>query len=931
MANYATLKGIIDQNITTNGEGAITGNILNNVLKSIVNSIGADFLFGGVVVPTSNVGTPDQNVFFIATQGGSYQHFNETIIPNGITIFKWNGSWSYDILFAGDGGVFDISAFHNNTKYANLTAALGTNGANVPLFLQVGGLSIKFVLSSNNKYVQYSLTKNEWSTSRADWVEYAPQDKLIELVGISSSGATSNVTQVGDIYYNTSTHLLRRCVEWNTSAVDSLYETVPFYPGAIYTYENKLYTYNGSGIVADNKEVEKEVEEISAILYGVPRNAKDFPDYVQMSSTQWFLPSIRLSVTGQTPQLTEVSNQTRIIKVPVSASARITYPVFKSTSGLGCCFIDKDGLFISGYSETIEETGSYHTIDVPTDAEYFIIGLNSALLAGEYVVTNVKYSTIIEEINGRVNDLTVVTDYSSDLENGYYNLSGGVGATVDISQRLPSSTTKSIIVNCSSGNIFKVSGYGGSSSRLWGFLDKNNTILSVAVANLHTNTPIWIKAPVGTTKLVYQSVPGQPGFEVICIKYGEISYLEERVEENETAEFEDTSDDRLYNDGFLLLATKTNIPNNKQPFNLGYLFCKWNDPTQLYYGHNFNNIVKINSPGPSNLGYKFAISPKDGRIIMTTRNDRGPILVWNPKTKQLTNLSFASLQRKPMGWLYNSSICFDNDDNGNEICLFAEYSQSPDTAGGFNVWRGVYPYTSESNWQSVLFIPYIGDDAQNGITHFHQVRRDPWTGVIYLTSGDTSDASKWWYSTDHGQNFTLLTTGQTSGYEAHICRCINFLFDKNKIYFATDHGTNHCLNSVERDPSTGVINVSSRVKVADLPSGQATNFLCYSNFPKGIFMYDRWDIGFGAPSGPIKIQFFSFETMSLIDVAEFELSDTWGGHRGGCYVEYLNTTQEHPAMGFDANSPCIFVLNNPNVSKIGTIYYTILSKIVHTI
>lgn len=169
MGNYTNLKNLIDQYITTNGQGDITGAILNNVLKSIVNSIGADFLFAGVAEPTTNPGSPDQNVFYIAIKGGTYTNFGNVVIPNGITIFKWNGSWSYNILFAGDGGVFDISAFHNNTKYANLTAALGTNGANVPQFLQVGGLSIKFVQSANDRYVQYRLTANTFSTTVTDW------------------------------------------------------------------------------------------------------------------------------------------------------------------------------------------------------------------------------------------------------------------------------------------------------------------------------------------------------------------------------------------------------------------------------------------------------------------------------------------------------------------------------------------------------------------------------------------------------------------------------------------------------------------------------------------------------------------------------------------------------------------------------------------
>lgn len=169
MANYTNLKNIIDQYITTNGQGDITGAILNNVLKSIVDSIGADFLFGGIVEPSSNVGSPDQNVFYVAIKGGTYTNFGNVVIPDGITIFKWNGSWSNQILFAGDGGVFDITAYNNNTKYTDLTAALGTDGTNIPQYLRKGGMSVKFVQSSNNKYIQYRLMSDTFNTTPANW------------------------------------------------------------------------------------------------------------------------------------------------------------------------------------------------------------------------------------------------------------------------------------------------------------------------------------------------------------------------------------------------------------------------------------------------------------------------------------------------------------------------------------------------------------------------------------------------------------------------------------------------------------------------------------------------------------------------------------------------------------------------------------------
>ena len=78
-------------------------------------------------------------------------------------------------------GAFDISAYHATggvlAKYADLTAALGTNGANIPDALRKGGMSIKFVQSSDNKYVQYFLTKDEWSASVGDW------EKILDQIG----------------------------------------------------------------------------------------------------------------------------------------------------------------------------------------------------------------------------------------------------------------------------------------------------------------------------------------------------------------------------------------------------------------------------------------------------------------------------------------------------------------------------------------------------------------------------------------------------------------------------------------------------------------------------------------------------------------------------------------------------------------------------
>ena len=69
--------------------------------------------------------------------------------------------------------VFDISAYHATgstlATYSNLSDSLGPDGANVPASVRKGGMSVKFVQSSDNKYVQYRLMATSFSTNKSDW------------------------------------------------------------------------------------------------------------------------------------------------------------------------------------------------------------------------------------------------------------------------------------------------------------------------------------------------------------------------------------------------------------------------------------------------------------------------------------------------------------------------------------------------------------------------------------------------------------------------------------------------------------------------------------------------------------------------------------------------------------------------------------------
>lgn len=224
MAQYATLKAAIDAVIKANGQKEITGTVLNEVLTSMVNSLGANYQFAGMATPSTNPGTPDQNVFYIAGQGGTYTNFNNIAIPNGISFLIWNGSWSSQTVLSGDGGVFDISAYKATggtlATFVDLSAALGTNGANIPEAIRKDGMSVKFIRgsaqSSDNNYIQARCMAQSFTTDVTQWqgVDVEPTDFSKNL--IESGGVYKNITPILDLHCTAigeNTTLVRKVIE----------------------------------------------------------------------------------------------------------------------------------------------------------------------------------------------------------------------------------------------------------------------------------------------------------------------------------------------------------------------------------------------------------------------------------------------------------------------------------------------------------------------------------------------------------------------------------------------------------------------------------------------------------------------------------------------------------------------------------------------
>ena len=121
---------------------------------------------------------------------------------------SYNSSTQYDENTVGDklseleqkqilGGVYDVTVNNDGITFTSLSVLLSSENLStlIPTSVQHGGMSIRFVQSSDNKYVQYRLMKNIWSTTETDWqgVDDEPtagSDNLVKSGGIMSKVST---------------------------------------------------------------------------------------------------------------------------------------------------------------------------------------------------------------------------------------------------------------------------------------------------------------------------------------------------------------------------------------------------------------------------------------------------------------------------------------------------------------------------------------------------------------------------------------------------------------------------------------------------------------------------------------------------------------------------------------------------------------------
>ena len=154
MGNYEGLKQAISDVIKTNGNQEITGAIMKNALLSIISTVGSNATFAGIATPETNPGTPDQNVFYIATENGIYSNFGGITIQDEVATFSnKNGSWQKNVTgIAASNNLLQIEKELENVKISTQVVIINSDGITPNLSRYVWA-DVKLHLLANVEYL----------------------------------------------------------------------------------------------------------------------------------------------------------------------------------------------------------------------------------------------------------------------------------------------------------------------------------------------------------------------------------------------------------------------------------------------------------------------------------------------------------------------------------------------------------------------------------------------------------------------------------------------------------------------------------------------------------------------------------------------------------------------------------------------------------
>lgn len=204
MANYAALKTAIEAAIYENHNNEITGDMLQEALLAMVNSLGVGYQYAGIATPATNPGTPDQNIFYLASTAGTYPNFSGLVVDDGeIAILKYNGAWVKDSTGAASSdekvdlqsstsgyNELDLSSFPKYAVYVGSDGKWGDGGnKNASIIIPVAaGDIIKITATNTDNYYAFLTSDAHTAGTNVSFADITPARVLV------NSGASVEIT-----------------------------------------------------------------------------------------------------------------------------------------------------------------------------------------------------------------------------------------------------------------------------------------------------------------------------------------------------------------------------------------------------------------------------------------------------------------------------------------------------------------------------------------------------------------------------------------------------------------------------------------------------------------------------------------------------------------------------------------------------------------
>lgn len=384
MGNYEQLKAAVSNVIKTNGTQAITGQVLQNTLLTMINGLGRNYQFVGIAATNTNPGTPDQNVFYIAGEGTYTNFANISVNMGELAVLKWNGAWSKQTVKVGlppnelnVSTLYPTSGEGGTNKYT-LSGAI----AQVPAEYRTNvGLKITFINNETTKPETWVYNGGTFTTS-TNWTQ----------------GSGSGGNKILDWNTDVETTRKRVVLQERKAGMQISYLNPDKgwvneqYIGTTFTDTEWAKDSNWNEIATKDgyEEAIENIKVTPSMTTFMDGNVESIFDNIENS--QLIAENSALSVNVTTKEWSIIGGSNRIYKIPIDGAKNIYYNKKFTTNYPKMYELDRKGNFLDARSFS-----RYSNVSAPkagAKAKFIVFELEKTFEPSEFWMSYVDLSSL---------------------------------------------------------------------------------------------------------------------------------------------------------------------------------------------------------------------------------------------------------------------------------------------------------------------------------------------------------------------------------------------------------------------------------------------------------------------------------------------------------------------------------------------------------